>query len=182
MKWSITVLVFFVLALGSTGAEVSSNVTNFVRLMHESKFAEARKIYDTRLTDEEKKDQDIQIIHIRFLLASGQFDTARKTISSYLQSFPKDYRACFLLGKTLVQAGNTREGLPLLRRSIELNPNHAPSYFSLAAGLGFDKERVAALNKVLFLEEHDSPLAKQALKLLQEDEERMAAQQPDAGD
>lgn len=163
------------LALAATAthaAEVSSNLTEMVSLYHSGDFDAALAVYARILKQTNPPPSEVQLVFIRVLIGQRKLDAAQRSIQDYARQNPQDYRPWFEWGVVRTRSCGGPDAAACLRRSIELNPNHAPSYLWLAQTCVRQQEKVQALLKVLELEDRDSETANRAASLLKEIREK----------
>lgn len=165
MKKIITLLIVTVAAISHAG-DVSSNLTEMTVLYHEGKFDETLGVYTRIIEQTNPPPSKAQFALFRVLLAQGKQEDGQRVMQEYVKREPTDYRPWFEWGVVRARSCGGLDAVAALRRAIELNPNHAPSYLWLAQTTVSKDEKVLALRKVLELENRDSALAKQAVEML----------------
>ena len=174
MKKIITLLIVTVAAISHAGdaGEVSSNLTEMTTLYHEGKIDAALGVYARIIDQTNTPPAEVQFTFFRILLAQGKQESAQRVMQEYVKREPTDYRPWFEWGVVRTRSCGGPNAVAPLRKAIELNPNHAPSYLWLAQTTVPKDQKVQALRKVLELEDRDSAFAKQAVEMLNKIEER----------
>ena len=168
----LTTISIVLAAVAVHAGEVSSSLTQMTTLYHQGKFDAALGVYARIIKQTEPPPAEVQLVFFRILLAQGKQASAQGVMKDYVKQKPRDYRPWFEWGviRTLM-CGGPRAVAPL-RKSITLNPNHAPSYLWLAQTTVPMQEKIQALHKVLHLEPRDSATAKKAMVMLEDIRER----------
>jgi tetratricopeptide (TPR) repeat protein len=167
MKILMTLLTCLMLTM-LHASEASSNLTEMTALYHQGEFDGALSVYAHILKQTNPPPAEVQFTFFRILLAQGKQDSAQRVMREYVKRKPTDYRPWFEWGVVRTRwCGGPRAVAPL-RKAIELNPHHAPSYLWLAQTVVPKKDKIQALHKVLELEDRNSPTAKKAVAILNE--------------
>ena len=175
-------MLFVSLALGALSvlAEWNENgpLANIAHLYHSGKLEEAERAMEEHIkTYDVYPGPDTTLLAARISLARGHRRRAMALVRQCVSTHPKDHRLYFFMGVEHTRLGRGGEAVACLRKSIELNRNHAASYLWLAKTTVPREQKIRALQKVLVLEERDSPMAKQAVKMLDKLKDKKDAQQ-----
>jgi tetratricopeptide (TPR) repeat protein len=136
-----------------------------VEAYHKGDLEQAEKIAAGHLTWE-SRSVDAKFVAARIAVAREKYSDAIPLLKANTEESSQDFRSWQLLGECYVRLDKKDEGVKCLKRALELNPYHGPSYLWLAKATDDKEPQTALLRTVLVMEERDTPTAREALRML----------------
>lgn len=81
----------------------------------------------------------------RRLVREGKYPEAEQALAAIQQTYPDDPALLLLRGEVLLALGHADQAIPILRHSIEIDPQKARTHFQLGSGLATLGDRAGAL-------------------------------------
>lgn len=164
-NFTLLMVVTLAATASSLAIDIATPLSAVTEAYHTGDLAKAEQLANRHVTYD-SHSIDSRFVAARILVSRGKCNDAIPLLLANVKEAPGDFRSWQLLGECRIQLGKLDEGVLCLKKALELNAYYGPSYLWLAKATADKKAQSELLQKVLVMEERDTPTAKEALRML----------------